>query len=161
MIDILIGLGAGAAGVGAGYLIAKKINDANYNIFLEQAKAKAKAIEFEAERTLKDAKIQVQEAEFEAKKKYDDKTLKLQKEYTQKFEEIGKKEQTLLNEQEILNESRAELEKSRNEAKSVYEEGIGLKTSYQAKLQEALKVLEHAAGLTQEEAREEVLKKVE
>ena len=149
------------AGVGAGYLIAKKINDANYNIFLEQAKAKAKAIEFEAERTLKDAKIQVQEAEFEAKKKYDDKTVKLQKEYTQKFEEIGKKEQILLNEQEILNESKAELEKSRNEAKSVYEEGIGLKASYQAKLQEALKVLEHAAGLTQEEAREEVLKKVE
>ena len=138
MIDILIGLGAGAAGAGAGYLIAKKINDANYNIFLEQAKAKAKAIEFEAERTLKDAKIQVQEAEFEAKKKYDDKTVKLQKEYTQKFEEIGKKEQILLNEQEI-----------------------GLKASYQAKLQEALKVLEHAAGLTQEEAREEVLKKVE
>ena len=161
MIDILIGLGAGAAGAGAGYLIAKKINDANYNIFLEQAKAKAKAIEFEAERTLKDAKIQVQEAEFEAKKKYDDKTVKLQKEYTQKFEEIGKKEQILLNEQEILNESRAELERSRNEAKSVYEEGLGLKASYQAKLQEALKVLEHAAGLTQEEAREEVLKKVE
>ena len=161
MIEILIGLGAGAAGAGAGYLIAKKINDANYNIFLEQAKAKAKAIEFEAERTLKDAKIQVQEAEFEAKKKYDDKTVKLQKEYTQKFEEIGKKEQTLLNEQEILNESMAELEKSRNEAKSVYEEGLGLKASYQAKLQEALKVLEHAAGLTQEEAREEVLKKVE
>ena len=62
MIDILIGLGAGAAGAGAGYLIAKKINDANYNIFLEQAKAKAKAIEFEAERTLKDAKIQVQDS---------------------------------------------------------------------------------------------------
>ena len=54
-------------GAGAGYLIAKKINDANYNIFLEQAKAKAKAIEFEAERTLKDAKIQVQEAELAPK----------------------------------------------------------------------------------------------
>lgn len=38
-------------GVGAGYLYAKKINDANYNIFLEQAKAKAKAIEYEAELT--------------------------------------------------------------------------------------------------------------
>ena len=48
MIEILIGLGTGAAGAGVGYLIAKKINDANYNIFLEQAKAKAKAIEFEA-----------------------------------------------------------------------------------------------------------------
>ena len=63
------------AGVGAGYLYAKKINDANYNIFLEQAKAKAKAIEYEAELTLKNSKISVQEAEFEAKKQ-DDKASK-------------------------------------------------------------------------------------
>ena len=54
-------------GVGAGYLYAKKINDATYNIFLEQAKAKAKAIEYEAELTLKNSKISVQEAEFVAK----------------------------------------------------------------------------------------------
>ena len=42
MIEVLIGLGAGVVGVGAGYLYAKKINDANYNIFLEQAKARQK-----------------------------------------------------------------------------------------------------------------------
>lgn len=36
----------------------KKINDASYNIFLEQAKAKAKAIEYEAELTLKNSKFQ-------------------------------------------------------------------------------------------------------
>ena len=78
-------------GVGAGYLYAKKINDANYNIFLEQAKAKAKAIEYEAELTLKNSKISVQEAEFEAKKRYDDKTTKLQKEYASKFDELTKK----------------------------------------------------------------------
>ena len=78
-------------GVGAGYLYAKKINDANYNIFLEQAKAKAKAIEYEAELTLKNSKISVQEAEFEAKKRYDDKTTKLQKEYASNFDELTKK----------------------------------------------------------------------
>ena len=161
MIEILIGLGAGAAGLGAGYLVAKKINDANYNIFLEQAKAKAKAIEHEAEITLKNSKIAVQEAEFEAKKRYDDKSSKLQKEYNQKFDELVKREQVILNEQEILKETRNELERSKNDAKNMYEEGVSLKENYQAKIAQALKVLEHAAGLTQEEAREEVLKKVE
>lgn len=161
MIEIFIGLTAAAAGAGAGYFAAKKINDANYNVFLEQAKAKAKAIEFEAESILKDAKVKVSEAEFEAKKRYEEKGSKLQKEFNQKFDEIAKKEQVLLSEHEILKNSKEELEKSRNEAKTLYEEGLNLKTTYQDKLSEALRVLEHSAGLTEEEAREVVLKKVE
>ncbi|OUT10729.1 ribonuclease Y [Campylobacter concisus] len=161
MIEVLIGLGAGVAGVGAGYLYAKKINDANYNIFLEQAKAKAKAIEYEAELTLKNSKISVQEAEFEAKKRYDDKTTKLQKEYANKFDELTKKEKILLNEQELLNESKELFEKDKQDAKTTYEEGLNLKATYQNKVEEAIRVLEHAAGLTEEEAREVVLKKVE
>ena len=140
MIEILIGLGAGAAGLGAGYLVAKKINDANYNIFLEQAKAKAKAIEHEAEITLKNSKITVQEAEFEAKKRYDDKSSKLQKEYNQKFDELVKREQVILNEQEILKETRNELERSKHDAKNMYEEGVSLKENYQAKIAQALKI---------------------
>lgn len=148
-------------GTGAGYLVAKKINDANYDIFLEQAKAKAKAIEFEAEGILRNSKITVQEAEFEAKKKYEDKINKLQKEYNVKFDEIGKQERFILGEQEILKESRSELERSKKESKMLYEEGVELKKSYESKLSEALRVLEHAAGLTEEEARGVVLKKVE
>ncbi|AII14442.1 ribonuclease Y [Campylobacter iguaniorum] len=161
MIEILIGLGAGVVGVGAGYVVAKKINDANYDIFLEQAKAKAKAIEFEAEGILKDAKVKVSEAEFEAKKRYDEKGTRLQKEYNQKFDDIAKKEQAILNEQEILKNSKDELEKSKNQAKVLYEEGLNLKVSYEEKLGEALKVLERSAGLTQDEARDVVLSKVE
>lgn len=157
----MIGLGAGVVGVGAGYVVAKKINDANYDIFLEQAKAKAKAIEFEAEGILKDAKVKVSEAEFEAKKRYDEKGTRLQKEYNQKFDDIAKKEQAILNEQEILKNSKDELEKSKNQAKVLYEEGLNLKVSYEEKLGEALKVLERSAGLTQDEARDVVLSKVE
>ena len=160
MIEVLIGLGAGVVGVGAGYLYAKKINDANYNIFLEQAKAKAKAIEYEAELTLKNSKISVQEAEFEAKKRYDDKTTKLQKEYASKFDELTKKEKILLNEQELLNESKELFEKDKQDAKVTYEEGLNLKATYQNKVEEAIRVLEHAAGLTEEEAKREAKKRV-
>lgn len=46
----------------------KKINDAKYEIFVEQAKAKAKAIEYEAELILKDAKNSILNAELEVKK---------------------------------------------------------------------------------------------
>ncbi len=141
--------------------MAKKINDANYSIFLEQAKAKAKAIEFEAESILKDAKVKVNEAEFEAKKRYEEKGSRLQKEYNQKLDDISKKEHAILNEQEILKNSKDELEKSQNQAKTLYEEGLNLKIAYQDKLSETLKVLEHVAGLTEDEAKNMVLRKVE
>ncbi|AQW82611.1 ribonuclease Y [Campylobacter pinnipediorum] len=161
MIEIFVGLGAGAIGAGVGYIVAKKINDANYNIFLEQAKAKAKAIEYEAEIILKNSKISVQEAEFEAKKKYDEKTVKLQKDYTVKFDELSKKEQILSNEKELLNSDKLVVEREKNDAKITYEEGVSLKNTYKDKVAEALKVLEHAAGLTEDEAKDIVLKKVE
>ncbi|WP_295147204.1 ribonuclease Y [uncultured Campylobacter sp.] len=161
MIEVFVSIATAAAGAWAGSMYAKKINDANYNIFLEQAKAKAKTIEYEAERTLKDAKISVQEAELEVKKKYDDKGLKLQKEYNQKFDELNKKEQNLQNQSDALEAKIAAFEKDKLDAKAAYDEGARLKTTYQEKISQALKVLERAAGLTQAEAREEVLKKVE
>ncbi|MBO5063131.1 MULTISPECIES: ribonuclease Y [Campylobacter] len=162
MIEMsLVGLGGLIFGAGGGWLISKKINDANYSIFLEQAKAKAKAIEFEAESVLKDAKVKVNEAEFEAKKRYEEKGSKLQKEYNQKFDEINKKEQNLLSQKESLNNLKSDLEQSQNRANALYEEGLNLKNSYQEKIDEVLKTMERIAGLTQDEAKELVLKKVE
>ena len=157
----LIGLGGLIFGAGGGWLISKKINDANYTILVEQAKAKAKAIEFEAESVLKDARVKVNEAEFEAKKRYEEKGSKLQKEYNQKLDEISKKEQNLLFEKESLNSAKSDLEQSQNRAKALYEEGLSLKNNYQTKIDEVLKTMERIAGLTQEEARDLVLKKVE
>lgn len=157
----LVGLGGLIFGAGGGWLISKKINDANYSIFLEQAKAKAKAIEFEAESVLKDAKVKVNEAEFEAKKRYEEKGSKLQKEYNQKFDEINKKEQNLLSQKESLNNLKNDLEQSQNRANALYEEGLNLKNSYKEKIDEVLKTMERIAGLTQDEAKELVLKKVE
>jgi len=148
-------------GAGIGYLVAKKINDANYNIFLEQAKAKAKAIEFEAKGILNNAKISVQEAEFEAKKKYDEKTQKLQKEYDSKFDELNKKQDALALQEDKLSEQKEELSAFQKEAQSIYDDGMGFKKEYEAKITEALRILEHSAGLTEDEAREEILKKVE
>lgn len=143
-----------------GYIIAKKINDANYNVFIEQAKAKAKAIEFEAEGILRNSKISVQEMEFVAKNKYDEKANELQKQYDLKFADLDKKGQILANEEEILKSQKELLKNSQDEARAMYEEGISLKKSYEEKISEALKILERSAGLTQVEAKEEILKRV-
>lgn len=148
-------------GVGVGYLVAKKINDANYNVFIEQAKAKAKAIEFEAETKLTNAKVSVVEAEFEAKKKYEEKSIKLQKEFDLKLDELSRKEQNLNEEQDKIKNLEKDIANRETKAKNLFEEGNNLKIAYQDKLSEALRILEHSAGLTSEEAKQIVLKKVE
>ncbi|ELF2320082.1 ribonuclease Y [Campylobacter lari] len=161
MIEILVALIAVFIGGGIGYIVAKKINDANFNIFLEQAKAKAKAIEYEAELTLKDAKNSVAEAEFAAKKKFDEKNQKLQKEHSIKLEELNKKEQNLHYQEKLHEENKNKLAKEQQTIKALHEENENLKQSYEIKLNDVLKILEHSAGLTQEEAKSIVLQKVE
>lgn len=148
-------------GVAIGYFVAKKINDANQEVFIEQAKAKAKAIEFEAQGVLKDAKLKVNEAEFEARKKYEEKAISLQNDHEHKLELLRKKEQNLKDEQNTLNQKKKDLENKSHEAKVLYEEGLNLKTIYQEKINEALKLVEKSAGLTADEAKEIVLKKTE
>ncbi|OCX42442.1 ribonuclease Y [Campylobacter ornithocola] len=161
MIEILVALIAVFIGGGIGYIVAKKINDANFNIFLEQAKAKAKAIEYEAELTLKDAKNSVAEAEFTAKKKFDEKIQKLQKEHSAKLEELNKKEQNLHYQEKLHEENKNKLLKEKQTIKTLQEENENLKQNYETKLGEVLKILEHSAGLTQEEAKNIVLQKIE
>lgn len=154
MLEVIIAFIAVIIGGGIGYLVAKKINDAKHDIFIEQAKAKAKAIEYEAELVLKDAKNSVLNAEFEAKKRFEDKTHKVEKEYSQKFDDLQKLEQR-------LKDGQVELIKEQKLAKSLYEESSKLKDNYEQKLKDTMKVLEHSAGLTQNEAKELILKKVQ
>lgn len=161
IIEMGIAGGVAVLSGGAGYLIAKKINDANYNIFLEQAKAKAKAIEHEAELLLKNADVKVKEAEFEAKKSYDEKSVSLEKEHNAKLNSLNEKEKELKDEAKKVNDQKSLIGEQKKEAEALFEEGTSLRNEYQVKVKEALHVLEHSAGLTQDEAKELVLKKVE
>lgn len=161
MIDILIGLGAGVIGASGGYLVAKKINDASHDIFIAQAKEKAKAIEKEAEKKLMESDLRVQKAEFEAKKIYEDKSYKLQKEYNLKFDDLSRKESILQTEQQILKNTKSDFEKEKQDLEKLKDENLNLKKSYEEKLLQSLQILERAAGMTQEEARYNILKQVE
>ena len=154
MVETLIAFIAVLIGVLIGYIIAKKINDAKYDIFIEQAKAKAKAIEYEAELVLKDAKNSVLNAEFEAKKRFEDKSHRVQKEYSQKMDELSRTEQR-------LKETQSELLAEQRDVKSLYDESVKLKNTYEQRLKDTVRVLERQAGLTQSEARDIILAKVE
>ena len=161
MIEIIVAVATGVIGAGVGFGVAKKINDANYSIFIEQAKAKAKAIEFEAQGVLKDANLKVSQAEMEARKKYEEKGSRLAREYEQKLANAKEIEN---NAKEALKNARAseeEVAKARSEAQSLYDEGKNLKAKYQEKMAEALATLERSAGLTEDEAKAIVLAKVE
>ena len=144
-----------------GFLIAKKLDKTKYEIYLTNAKAKAKAIEHEAEKLLEQSKAKAKELELEAKNSYEIQKIELQKEYESKLNEILKKEEEI--EQMIQSQIQKEQEAERK-IKELEKEHIALekqKAIYKEKLNEVQKALENVAGMTQNEAKELLLKKTE
>ncbi len=144
-----------------GFFIAKKLDKSKYEIYLANAKAKAKAIEHEAEKILEQAKAKSKELELEAKNSYEIQKLELEKEYENKLNEILKKENEI--EQIIQNHIQKEKE-AEKKLKELEKEEILLqkqKELYKQKLEEVQKYLENIAGMTKEEAKDLLLKKTE
>ncbi|WP_281950981.1 ribonuclease Y [Nitrosophilus kaiyonis] len=164
-VEILVGSSAAIISGAAGYLIAKKVEKSKFELYEEQARAKAKAIEHEAEIVLQNAKMKVQEAELAVKKEYEDKVEKLQNEYDKRFKELMEKEEALKqmfkDELKHITLERQEIKAEREEALNLKEEAKRLEEEYKKKLAETIKILEEHAGLTLEEAKELILKKAE
>lgn len=158
-MEVILGVGVVTAAVSSAisFLIAKKLNNAKFEIYIEQAKAKAKVIEHEAQVLLKDAQLK-------AKKDYEKEFKSAKREYDEMFHQIEKKEKELNrhleeelasihNDKEAIQESKKKIEalkKGLQTQKRDYEEGIA----------KALKVLENASGLTQSEAKDLMIAKV-
>ncbi len=152
------------AGVG-GFLVARKINSANYEIYTEQAKARAKAIEHESEILLQSAKVKAKETEIEAKKRFDDEYSRIKGEYDSKLNGVQKKEEQLerrlIKELEEIDSQRKELKATKEEISKSRQTIESLKDQYKQKLDEMLDTLSKSARFTLDEAREYVLKKTE
>ena len=137
--------------------IVKKLDKAKFQIFIEQAKAKAKVIEHEAEVALKDAQLK---AKFECDREFKH----ARREYEVMLSKIEKKEREL--NEHLESELRIiKLEKEeiveKNRKITTLKEGIEQqKKTYEEKTLEAIKILENASGLTLIEAKELMLKKV-
>lgn len=146
-------------------MIAKKLEKSKFELYEEQAKAKAKAIEHEAEIILQNAKVKVKEAELAVKKEYEEKVEKLQEEYDKRFKELMEKEEALKqmfkDELKHITLERQEIKAEREEALALKEEAKRLEEEYKQKLKETIKILEEHAGLTIDEAKDLILQKAE
>jgi len=154
LVELLIGGGVATISGIAGFLISKKITAANFEVYTDQAKAKAGAIEHEAELLLKKSRVQAQELESDLISKFEQDTKNLQKDFY-------KKEQTLVEQAYKLDE-----QKRKNESikKRIEQEEIEIKhrkQSYDERIDEMNRILESGAGMTRDEAKQKLLQKIE
>jgi len=160
-ISIFIALLSGLLG----FFISKRANKKNINFYLEQAKAKARAIEDEAKLKLQEATIKSKEAEIEVKNRYESEVSRYKRDYEIKLEQLQKKEDSLHrrheDERESILQEKSYIKQSKNDINHVLKEANSLKQNYENKLDEALHVLEKSASFTTKEAKEFILTKVE
>ncbi len=150
MEEIIVAFMISAISAIVGFVISKKIDNAKFDIYVEQAKAKAKVIEFEAENLLESAKLR-------AKKEFDS-------EFRETKKLIEKKER------EINYHLEVELENIKKDKATVTESKIKIEAlrkgleqqekDYNKKLDKIVKILENVSGLTQEEAKEYMIELV-
>ncbi len=163
--EIVIGSAAAAISGVAAFIIARKVDASKYEIYIEQAKAKAKAIEHEAEKRLQNANLYVKEAELEAKKRYEEEIARIDSEYKQRVRQLQKREEKLAGkleeELEEISKEREEIKREKENLDALKAKLDRLKNEYIEKKKEAMKLLERASGLTDSEARELVLKHAE
>ncbi|MCH9814549.1 MAG: ribonuclease Y, partial [Epsilonproteobacteria bacterium] len=163
--EIILAGGGALAGGAVAFFSAKKIHNASIDIHVEQAKAKAKVIEHEAEMVLQDSKIQAKEAELNAKNKYEVKEQSLSSEFGKKFEEINQKDKDLNNMfkdelKSIMNE-KEEAKKQKEDVLKFQEDVKKLEEDFNKKIAEADLLVERASGMTRNEATDIVLKRAE
>ncbi len=163
--EILLGGGIATLSGVIGFFISKKITSSQFDIYVEQAKAKARAIENEAEMLLQRSTIKSQEIELEAKKHYEEALERARRDLSdreaavsrgeKRFEEFRESELAKLKQERGVIESRR-LTLQRNETSLEK-----LKTDYTAKLNDAMGIVEGVAGMTRDEAKNLLLQQVE
>ncbi len=137
--------------------VVRKIDKAKFEVFIEQAKAKAKIIEHEAEVALKDAQLK-------AKMECDREFKSARREYDSMLSKIERKERELNehleSELKIIKQEKEEIIEN-NRRLTILKDGLEKqKKTYEIKTFEAIKILENASGLTLSEAKELMIKKV-
>ncbi len=166
MINEILLLGGGSiAGGLVAFFGAKKMHNNGVEIHIEQAKAKAKAIENEAKAILKDSKLEIKELELDIKNSYEDKVSSLMNEHEIRFKELQKKDENLNNlfkdELRNITKEKDSIKKDREKLLKFEQEIKSLETEYIEKIADAEKLVERSAGMTKEEATKIILKRVE
>lgn len=132
------------------YIVTNKLNMAKYEIYTEQAKAKAKVIEHEAQVMLKEAK-------HKAKIDYERQFKNTKRELESKERDLNHK---IEDELKDIKKKKNEIDNIKSEVSSL-KDGLEVqKRTYFDKNKKVTKILENASGLTCEEAKELMLEHV-
>lgn len=146
-LAILFGI---ALGIGIGYVLRKKL-----------AQIQANSLEAKAEKTLTETKLKQQEMLLAAR----DKSLKIideaKKEEETVRQELRAEKQRLEKRENLFDQKLLELEDERGKLGQKAEKIAALQSELEAKREEAIKKLAAVAALSQEEAREELMRRVE
>ncbi len=164
-VEILVGSSAAIISGAAGYFLSKKIEKDKLKIYEERAKARAKAIEHEAEKVLQNAHLELQKNEIALKREFERKLEELKRDYDQRFDELMEKEiamkQMFQDQLDHISAEKEEIKAEKERLKKLEEEYKRLKEEYTQKYNEVLEALQQQAGLTMEEAKALVLQKAE
>jgi len=163
--EILLGGGTAIVSGVVGFFISKKLTSANFEVYTQQAKAKAKAMENEAQTLLERAQFKAKDIRHEAQKEFDSAKVRAKADLNQREDELIKKEDTFARFKQS-EEKKLQLEHNNIKALKVNldrnEKSLAsLKTKYEKKIDEALHAIEHSAGMTQEEAKTVLFEKIE
>ncbi|WP_373036356.1 ribonuclease Y [Sulfurimonas sp.] len=163
--EILLGGSIATVSGLVGFFISKKITYANFDVYVDKAKAKASAIENEAQLLLHKSNVKAQDIEREAIKYYESAKDRAKADLHQREDDVIRKEQSFIRykqteEKRLRDEARAfdvrRIDLERNE-KSL----ASLKKKYEQKIDEAVHTIEHSAGMTQDEAKKVLLENIE
>ena len=163
--EILLGGGTAIVSGVVGFFISKKITGANFDISVEQAAAKAKAIENEAQTLLERSRLKAKEIELDAQKLFDTAKERARADFAQREEEIVRKEKDFKRykkeEDEKIQTQLQQLKAQKINLERNEKSLLSLKEKYEKSIDDVLHTIEHCAGLTQEEAKKELLDKIE
>ncbi len=163
--EILLGGGTAIVSGVMGFFVSKKLTNANFDIYTQQAQAKANTMENEAQTLLERARLKANQTEHEAQKKFDTAKERAKADLSQRESELQKNEASFArykeSEEEKINSQRIALNAQKVNLQRNEKSLQSLQEKYEKKIDEALHVIEHSAGMTEEEAKDSLLKKVE
>lgn len=162
--ELLVGGGVALISGLVGFLISKKITAGQFDLYLEQAKAKAKAIENEAQMILERASLRSREIEKEAQKRYDETYEQVKKDLSLREEKIERTEREFellrQNEEEKMAQERSNVENRRLNLERNERALEKLKEDYRQKSEQIKVIVEQRAGLSVQEAKTILLEQV-
>lgn len=163
--EILLGGGTAIVSGVVGFFISKKLTSANFDVYTQQAQAKARAIENEAQTLLERAQFKARDIVHEAQKEFDSAKVRAKADLSQREDEVIRKENSFanfkLNEEKKLQQENSNLKALKVNLERNEKSLASLKIKYEKKIDEALHAIEHSAGMTQEEAKAVLFEKVE